>query len=524
MKKRIISLTVLALGTLTGLAETYYIAPTGNDRGAGSESSPFATLAPIQGKLRGGDTVYFRGGTYRVTLDQSMGVTRNLYQCAFILDRSGQEGAPITYSAYPGERPVFDMSGFRPDGKRVSVFFVTGSWLHLRGLEVIGTQVTVNDGSNTQSECFTNYGGSHNVYEQLSMHDGMAIGWYLTKGSDNLVLNCDAYNNYDDLNKGGNVDGFGCHPGQGDTGNVLRGCRAWWNSDDGFDLIHSGEAVSIEDCWAFYNGFRPNSFKSAADGNGFKAGGYGMSEDSKIAAVIPMHKVTNCLAVYNRAGGFYSNHHLGGVAFINNTAVENRINFNMVNRKSADEPVDVAGYGHVLAYNVSYDAREADLRNFDATLSKGVFNSFLGYNLTLSNADFVSVDRDLLVAPRNEDGSLPDNGLFVPTPESPLTQYKLGWTFPAPSITEITNPGDDGTSSLSSWLMVPTIVVEGTEARLSGPLGTEQATTFYVNGVKVKLSKGVANLAEYIGQTVTLKAYDSTTGLVATMKTTVKDK
>jgi hypothetical protein len=47
------------------------------------------------------------------------------------------------------------------------------------------------------------------------MHDGMGIGFYLTKGSNNLILNSDAYNNYDPVSEGGvggNVDGFGGHP------------------------------------------------------------------------------------------------------------------------------------------------------------------------------------------------------------------------------------------------------------------------------------------------------------------------
>ena len=42
-----------------------------------------------------------------------------------------------------------------------------------------------------------------------------AIGFYLVRGSNNLVLNCDAYNNYDPVSEngtGGNVDGFGGHP------------------------------------------------------------------------------------------------------------------------------------------------------------------------------------------------------------------------------------------------------------------------------------------------------------------------
>ena len=65
-------------------------------------------------------------------------------------------------------------------------------------------------------------------------------------------------------------NGFGFHGPRGSVGNVFRGCRAWFNSDDGFDFINSGEAAVAEDCWAFYNGFSPR-FEPLADGNGFKA-------------------------------------------------------------------------------------------------------------------------------------------------------------------------------------------------------------------------------------------------------------
>ena len=33
-------------------------------------------------------------------------------------------------------------------------------------------------------------------------------------------------------------------------GTVFRGCRAWWNSDDGYDLFKQEEPVIIEDCWS----------------------------------------------------------------------------------------------------------------------------------------------------------------------------------------------------------------------------------------------------------------------------------
>jgi|GEM_PF-3956669 len=43
------------------------------------------------------------------------------------------------------------------------------------------------------------------------MHDGMAIGIYSLRGSHNLFLNCDAFNNYDSISeggRGGNTDGL----------------------------------------------------------------------------------------------------------------------------------------------------------------------------------------------------------------------------------------------------------------------------------------------------------------------------
>ena len=72
----------------------------------------------------------------------------------------------------------------------------------------MGVQVNLT-GVNSQSECFRITGGDRNRFEQLRMHDGMGIGWYLTSGASNLVLNCDAYDNRGlDSFSIGNIDGF----------------------------------------------------------------------------------------------------------------------------------------------------------------------------------------------------------------------------------------------------------------------------------------------------------------------------
>jgi len=272
-----ISFTCLLLPTFSTI---YYVAPNGNDAKKGSREEPFATVQHAQEIVNPGDTVFIRGGLYKMNESQIAQKTR-IYACITYLNKNGTENKRINYWAYPGEKPVFDYSDVKPEGYRVIAYQVAGSWIHIRGLEVIGVQVTIK--THTQSECIE-INGSNNILEQLGMHDGQAIGIYCLNGSNNLILNCDAYRNWDftsENGRGGNTDGFGCHPRKGAINNVFRGCRAWFNSDDGYDCINAAESVTFENCWSFYNGFS-SAFVSLGDGNGFKAGGYGKTPVDKL--------------------------------------------------------------------------------------------------------------------------------------------------------------------------------------------------------------------------------------------------
>ncbi|GIW97751.1 MAG: pectate lyase [Pirellulaceae bacterium] len=390
-----------------GSAAEYFIAPTGDDANPGTIAQPFASIARAQQAAQPGDTVYIRGGTYRISEEQIMR-RRRIWTYVFDLHKSGRVDAPIRYWAWQDERPVFDFSQVRAEGTRIIAFFVTGSWLHFKGFEVVGVQVTMP--GHTQSECFQNL-GSHNIYEHLSMHDGQAIGFYLLDGSHNLVLNCDAYRNHDHTSEnglGGNTDGFGCHPRRGAVGNVFRGCRAWFNSDDGFDCIHASEAVTFEQCWAFYNGYTPD-FRGLADGNGFKVGGWGRTPTNRLARPMPEHTVRFCLAVRNKANGFYANHHPGGNVWINNTAFRNRTNFNMLERvnhsNGIDFDMDAPGRSQKLYNNLGFRGRR-EVSNLDLHRSTTAGNYF-DLGISVSEVDFQSLDETQLVLPRQADGSLP---------------------------------------------------------------------------------------------------------------------
>ncbi len=411
--------SLIAAGALLAAAEIvpaaeYFVAPDGSDYQPGTKEEPFATLARAEAAVAPGDTVWIRGGTYRFT-DEAIAVRGRLYAEVISLRRSGLRTAPIRYWAYGDERPVFDFSAVKPRNLRIQAVHVTGAWLHLRGLEILGVQVTMK--GHTQSICVAS-DGSHNIFERLSMHDSQAIGVYCLHGSDNLFLNCDAYRNHDytsEGGQGGNVDGFGCHPLDGGSAHIFRGCRAWLNSDDGFDLIMARESVILENCWAMANGFDADG-KKLADGNGFKAGGYAATPAQELPRRIPRHVVRQCLAVGNKANGFYANHHPGGIDWINNSAFRNPTNFNLLGR-TPDNVTDIPGVDHVLKNNLAF--RGTALAHFDATRCTREANTF-DDGFSLSEKDFRSLDESPLTGPRRSDGSLPDTRFLFLQPNSPL--------------------------------------------------------------------------------------------------------
>lgn len=504
--KNITRIGTLLLGLILSVPlvaqQIYYMDPAGNDNNPGTKDRPFATLVKVQSVVSAGDRVYINPGIYKVPASQpamTYDGSNNIYHCVFHMNKSGKIGQPISYMANPDKtgRPIFDLSELKPAGKRITVFFVTGSNLYFKGFDVIGTQVTITD--HTQSECFRVVKGANdNKYEDLKLHDGMAIGFYLTGGNNNYILNCDAYNNYDSVSEGGsgeNVDGFGCHiseQGKG-TGNIFEGCRAWYNCDDGFDLINCFDAVKIINCWSFFNGYKPGGKISAGNGAGFKSGGFGMSATTrpKTPAVIPQHEVYGCLAYYNKSTGFYANHHLGGINFENNTAINSGYNFRMMNRKDATTlpPEDVNGYGHILKNNLSAPLSRGNKMDWlDRDKSEAVNNSF-DTEESLKETDFISLDETELTRDRKANGNLPDINFGKLTADAEARFWGMGCF-----TTEL------GKLDFR-WLKKPTIVVIGNKASVFGP-GSESYTKMYVivDGKEVTgLHKSSIDLSELNG-------------------------
>ena len=444
MKRHPLAILTLLTAIVTATdAKVIYVAPQGDDAAAGTIDAPLATLPAAYRLTEGGDTVCFRGGTYNVTDSQVMKI-KGVYAFVFALEKAGTAEHRTCYMGYPGERPVFDFSALMLDGKhRFAAFYLGADYVHLRNFDIVGVPVRIK--GHTQSECVSARRGSHCIVEDIAMHDGMAIGYYQKRGSHNLVVDCDAYNNYDDYSEGpygGNVDGFGCHVFDTfEVENVFRRCRAWRNSDDGFDLISCAAPVEIDHCMAFYNGYCPSSnpadtvnFVSAGDGNGFKAGGWGMNKrKTKCPDVCPSHYIHHSLAYRNKAHGFYANHHLAGNTWENNTSCGNRSNYNMLNRKNTFEAIDVPGYDHSLANNVSWTFTDASLGghliNIDpdrVTLTNNSFAPSVS-SVEVTAEMFVSTSVSLLFTRRLPDGRLPSIDFLRGKAGTILEERQMGW-------------------------------------------------------------------------------------------------
>ena len=90
-------------------------------------------------------------------------------------------------------------------------------------------------------------------------------------GHDNKFINCDSYRNGDIVQKSGaDADGFSVKLAAG-KGNYFYNCRAWENSDDGWDSYDRGEVipdVTYIECLAWHNG-NPDTFTGEYDYNNY---------------------------------------------------------------------------------------------------------------------------------------------------------------------------------------------------------------------------------------------------------------
>ena len=369
----IVTLTVTTNPVL--LSGAYFVSPSGNDANPGTLASPFLTILKGLNTITTSGTVYLRGGNYAQPTKLS-------------LTRIGVTNGAIRLWAYPGETPVVNSSGNTSDG-----FSISGQKYHLKAITVTlagHNGINISGHSNTIENCVTYSNGNTGLHITGSQSG-------TTFPSYNLILNCDSYLNYDPP-IGGNADGFSAKWDMG-PGNVFRGCRAWWNSDDGWDLWMANSAIVIDQSWAFYNGtnyWGNPSFNG--NGQGFKLGG------NYIGAP---HRLLRSVAFRNKSGGIDQNNNNEGQTIDNNTSWANYgRNYNLNHGTN--------GTPHILRNNVSFSGGSSDSWRSGSLLTNNSWQVVT--NPVVSASDVLSIDTSVATAPRNADGSLPYWPFLRPVP------------------------------------------------------------------------------------------------------------
>jgi hypothetical protein len=224
-----------------GAQSEYWLAPDGLDTNPGTEAAPLKTLAFAVKRAKPGVKFWLKPGTYASAAPVDI-----------IFSYSGTETMPVRLQAAAGGRPVLDFTGQTVGNDEARGLNLLANYWHIKGIEL----------KKTGDNCIA-IAGSHNVIEDVITHECGDTGIQITapssqaaddtRAAHNLVLNCDSWGNLDSATGGENADGFAAKLRIG-PGNVFRGCRAWNNADDGWDLFAADDVVVIDKSWAFSNG------------------------------------------------------------------------------------------------------------------------------------------------------------------------------------------------------------------------------------------------------------------------------
>lgn len=419
-------------------AASIWLSPNGNDNNGGSQSAPLYSLAKAVEKATAGTTIFCMVGVYNYTKRVD-------------LAQSGTADKPIIIQAYNWGEVEFNFSGQEPGNNSTTAvgLYLTGSYWKLHGITVCyagDNGIKIEGSYNYLGRCTTHHNLDTGV--QLGFgHDKKNPGG--VECSNNLIENCDSYLNCDhDSNFGADADGFACKMYAG-VNNAFRGCRAWRNSDDNWDLYEMDYSVLIENCWAWEAGKKadftgannwvqkrvePFGMKYRGDGS-FNGNGNGIKLGGNSSNGVQV--VKNCVSFgHNKTSsvkGFDQNHNAGGIYITNCVAWDNGYNYMLD---------DSSKFGHSILNSLSFyypqngkpSTRNAgelvgtgvvENCNFELNSSKGDLKHNTTYG-TLTEDDFITLSEEAAMAPRRADGSLPNNGFAKLKTTSPFYGKGMG--------------------------------------------------------------------------------------------------
>src|SRR5438477_4810795 len=181
------ALALLCAGSL-GAAE-FYVSPGGSGSNAGTASSPWdlTTALSSSGRVKPGDTIWLRGGTYRGTFTSRL---------------TGTSANPIPVRQYPGGRATIDGGDSGGNG----ILLVSGSYTWYWGFEVmssdldrVSTQISSWPTDIARGEAIqidqTTGSGVGTKFINLSVHDTRQGFSFWKEAIDAEIYGCLIYNN-----------------------------------------------------------------------------------------------------------------------------------------------------------------------------------------------------------------------------------------------------------------------------------------------------------------------------------------
>ena len=369
----------------------YYVATNGSDNNPGTYAEPWATWQKAFATVTAGKTVYIRGGTYYPTGTSFSGS----YSGAYASGKSGTSSNRITIQNYPGEVPIMDCINMTQVSSHFGIRLMNCNYWTLKGLHVTRATQHATTGGATGIDLRTS---NNNIVENcvVSYTGGPGIT-VLYESENNFLINCDSHHNNDQRTGGENADGFiiGEQSYRSTPRiNTMTGCRAWENSDDGFDHYRANGFLRFDSCWAWRNGYIPDTQTKSpqGDGNGFKMG------EANHSVVYTenrtMRHVFNCIAAENYTRGFSQENCNYNMRMFNNFSwSNNQPGFNFVTYSRQD----------TLINNLS-NANGGDNLKTTQYRVNNIFNS----DARITSTDYVSLDWNQLDNARKPGGWLPD--------------------------------------------------------------------------------------------------------------------
>ncbi len=355
----------------------YFVAVDGDNDNPGTKEAPWATWQKAFSMAGPGDTVYIRGGIYYADAGDRFGV--------FLKNKRGSPANPVCVFNFPNEIPVLNCSKISSTQANVGLLFYECSHFYLKGLTIRG----VSQHNRNIESCgyFFDQGGVYTL-ENCVAHGNDGAG-FRGVGIDSLFfINCDAFDNFDVSTTGyigGQADGFVSCFASKTSYTHYKGCRSWYNSDDGFDCWENEGVVVFEQCWAFNNG------RGDGDGGGFKLG---KTVEDPLA--VPQRILTNCLAFDNRFIGFNQNDGNVKMVFYNNCAFNNSWSGFSIGQFNVEM---------VVRNNISYKNGRTGTFTSRSVNDHNSWNA--SSDVTLSEADFISLDTSGVSGQRQPNGELP---------------------------------------------------------------------------------------------------------------------